>query len=63
MEWDKIKQKWSEMTGRVQSPQLPGDKNMRQIKDIGPEKKQLTETTAGSAAILPMRGNDERSSV
>ncbi len=63
MEWDKIKQKWGEMTNRVQSPGLPGDKNTRLIKGTGPENKQLADTGAGSAGVLTKRGSDERSSV
>lgn len=60
MEWDKIKQKWSEMTGRVQSPQLPGDRNVKAPSATSEAGKQMANTNAG---VLPVGGSDERHSV
>lgn len=63
MEWDKIKQKWTEMTARVQSPRLPGDKITRSTKETGEQSKRLVDTFSGDAGIMPVGDSDERPSV
>ena len=63
MEWDKIKQKWAEMTVRVQPLRPPGERNVRIVKDSGQTIGAGSDQTADTMTRLPTRAADKRSAV
>ncbi len=63
MEWDKIKQKWTEMAARVQSPPLRTDKPARLSKESARDSTPTADTTPGPSSDLSLHTADERSTV
>ena len=63
MEWDTIRQKWTEMTSRVQSPPHRADKRASAIKDTARDSPPAADTTPGLSSELSLRAADERSTV
>lgn len=63
MEWDKIKQKWTEMTARVQSPPLRTDKRARVIKAPERDGTPAADTPPDPSSDFSRHAADERSTV